>query len=198
MEDSRSTSLATTVRSGRMSGAAKQLRQRKFVQLLMDLEANLTQEEICRQCGISRATYTRWAADPEVLKLAGMDNSRLAAATRAYAFAHRGTALATLVDVMQRSRNDVARVRAAELMHQIGEQAAQEKDGDSGDAAAEVARLLSRRSPTFIVNNLQMIAAGAGSQPAGLLVETGDIIEGELVGPGERPETAVNRAANDS
>jgi hypothetical protein len=76
-----------------MGKLQRRLLQQQFVDLLLNLELKLSRLDI------SESTYQRWSTDPEVLKLAALDGSRIGHATRAYAYEHRGTALKTLVSV---------------------------------------------------------------------------------------------------
>lgn len=146
----------------RMGKLQRRLLQQQFVDLLLNLELKLSRLDICERLGISESTYQRWSTDPEVLKLAALDGSRIGHATRAYAYEHRGTALKTLVSVMESSRNDVARVRAAELMYQWGNEAAESEQPPDTDAAAEVATLLANRGPTFIIAKAEMFMNSRG------------------------------------
>jgi hypothetical protein len=169
--------------NGRMGRVERRLRQQQFALLLLDMDQGLTRAQICEQCGISERTYDRWSTDPEVLKLSGMDSTRMDAATRKYAYEHRGTAMRTIVDVMDRSRNDIARVRAAELMYQWGEEAAKGEGSTGSSNSDELTKLLSGSRPTFIFGNATMIQNLTPAQnPSGLTIIGGvddDVIDAE-------------------
>lgn len=158
-------------RRGRMGEAERRHRQKMFITMLLDVERMHSREEICRACGISERTYDRWANDPEVMAAGGISAHQVSLATANFAFQHRGTAMSTLVKVMTSSKNDIAKVRAAELMYQWGEEALKAQQAQSsGEDAADVARLLSGQGPTFIIANANMIQQQAGST---LVLETG-------------------------
>ena len=171
---------------GRMGSAERRIRQQKFALLLLDMETQRTRAQICEECGISERTYDRWSSDPAVLKLGGESALRLDAATRRYAYEHRGTAMRTIVQVMENSRNDIARVRAAELMYQWGEEAAANEEPATQSNGDELAKLLSSSRPTFIFGNATMIQnlAPAGG---GLSISSGPAPEETVVEAQVRP-----------
>ena len=168
--------------NGRMGRVERRLRQQQFALMLLDMDRALTRVQICESCGISERTYDRWSTDPEVLKLAGMDSTRMDAATRKYAYEHRGTAMRTIVDVMEGSRNDIARVRAAELMYQWGEDATAGEGVSGSNNSDELTKLLSGSRPTFIFGNATMIQNLTPAQnTSGLIVSSQDekVVDGE-------------------
>lgn len=170
---------------GRMGRGERRARQQQFALLLLDMETQRTRAEICEECGISERTYDRWSSDPAVLKLGGESAIRLDAATRRYAYEHRGTAMRTIVQVMETSRNDIARVRAAELMFQWGEEAAASEEPSTQSNGDELAKLLSSSRPTFIFGNATMIQTLAST--SGLTVSAGVEAASDVVDAVVRP-----------
>jgi transposase len=129
-------------------------RKLQFWNLVYDIKANLKPAQICEKLGISKATYYRWMNEPSAAKEAVLLQGNLVAErTRQAAYQHRAEVIDTLLDVMTKSRNDLARVRAAEIMFEIGEDARREEGAVTEDKS-ELADLLQNRASTIINNTL--------------------------------------------
>lgn len=169
----KSAEIQTVRRRGGYSRLETLLRKRLFARTVLS-EPHLTKDEICRRVGIGTKTYSKWVRDKGLLREVGQDGDVVTEQTRHFAYQHRGRALNTLLDVMDNSRNDLARVRAAELLLQLGETAANVDRLDVTDHGQDISFFLSQQGPTFvqIVNGERYVPSRTSEEMAETMIES--------------------------
>lgn len=113
----------------------------------------MSREEIIRTLDITEYTYSKWAADPNMVEWTGIEPWRYSEKRKQYARVHKLTALRTLSDVMQNSNSDVARVKAAEIMLLQDDTEVDQTDNINAD---EIQKLFSKHAPNFIIGTVNV------------------------------------------
>jgi hypothetical protein len=138
----------------RMSPAEAAIKKRLFADLILDTRTRRTKEEICDELGITEAIYYKWSKDPDMVEWAGIETWRYSEGAKHYVRAHQSVALRTLVDIMENSPNDMARVRAAETFLSSAEGVAETKQDSTTD---DVVKLLTSRQPALFIGNVNFL-----------------------------------------
>lgn len=167
------------VQGKRFTPLERELKQRLFIKMLYDMGRYRTKAEICQEVGISPDTYNRWKSDVGMRRLYEVEQFRVDGAVKEKVNLNQTTALDTLVDVMDNSRNDMARVKASELMLTLGQAMARSDSAQDEADSKDVARIISQ-GPTLIVANAGMLIDIQRKVNASRVVEVfDDAIDGE-------------------